>query len=236
MIKIRYTDLPAGLHVRAETSGRHTVIYLLPGLSHGERRAALLRARRSAGLGRGPELPATGVAAAVARDRIAATARNGLTAFRGHPLLLLPPVLVVASATLVYVMLSAVSVTFPPGSRDARVPPGRPGVSGSTGAGAAAAGRPALPAGGSTRRGSAGPRPERSPRPAPDPGTGPPGSADGTPGDGTPATPTGDPTSAPPSPVSSASAAPTSGPASLAPSPPPGSTCVSLSLLGICVK
>jgi hypothetical protein len=32
LIKIRYADLPAGLHVRAECSGRSTIIYLLPGL------------------------------------------------------------------------------------------------------------------------------------------------------------------------------------------------------------
>src|SRR5580704_8387422 len=105
LIKIRYADLPAGLHVRAAADGRHTIVYLLPGLTRAERRAALLRIRRSAELGHGPRLPA--------RDRAAATARNGAAAFRAHPLLLLPPVLIVASATLVYVMLSAVSIRFP---------------------------------------------------------------------------------------------------------------------------
>lgn len=122
MIKIRYADLPPGLHVRAEANGRHTIIYLLPGLTHAERRAALLRVRRSASMGHGPRLPASRVAAAVARNRVTATTRNSAAAFRAHPLLLLPPVLIVASATLVYVMLSAVSITFP------HAAPGRPGA------------------------------------------------------------------------------------------------------------
>jgi hypothetical protein len=122
LIKIRYADLPAGLHVRAAADGRHTIVYLLPGLTRAERRAALLRIRRSAELGHGPRLPAGGVAAAAARDRAAATARNGAAAFRAHPLLLLPPVLIVASATLVYVMLSAVSIRFPAAAPGAPAP------------------------------------------------------------------------------------------------------------------
>ena len=39
MVKIRYSELPAGLHVRAEARGRDTVIYLLPGLTPAQRRA-----------------------------------------------------------------------------------------------------------------------------------------------------------------------------------------------------
>jgi hypothetical protein len=235
LIKIRYTDLPAGLHVRAEASGRSTVIYLLPGLTHAERRAALLRARRSAGLGYGPRLPAAGVAAAVARDRVATTARNGVTAFRGHPLLLLPPLLIVASATLAYVMLSAVSVTFPPGVRDAQVPPARPAKSRSGRAVAGtAAGRSSQPASDPARRGSSA-RP-RSPDPSPgQPGSGsaPADGPTGAPTTGAPTTGTSSagPTSAPPSSPASPSA-----PASLSPSPAPSSTCVSLGLLGICLK
>jgi hypothetical protein len=226
LIKIRYTHLPAGLHVRAEASGRNTTIYLLPGLSHGERRSALLRARRSAALGYGPRLPAAGVAAAVTRDRIAATVRNGLTAFAGHPLLLLPPLLTAATATLMYVMLSAVAVTFPPGVRDAPGPQGRPGASrpGSIAAGTAAAGRSSLPAGGTARQGPGRPRAPRSPDPAvaPAPGTASPGPArPPAPGPGSP------PGSLPPLPSS---------PVSLLPSPAPGSTCVPVSVLGICLK
>jgi hypothetical protein len=33
VIKIRYADLPGGLHVRAETRGKDTIVCLLPGLT-----------------------------------------------------------------------------------------------------------------------------------------------------------------------------------------------------------
>ena len=64
MIKIRYADLPGGLHVRVEARGKDTIIYLLPGLTVAQRRAALRRARSSARMGHGPRLPAPGVAGA----------------------------------------------------------------------------------------------------------------------------------------------------------------------------
>lgn len=213
MIKIRYADLPAGLHVRAETTGANTIIYLLPGLTHAERRAALLRARSSASMGHGPRLPATGVAAAVARDRAAATARNGAAAFRAHPLLLLPPVLIIASATLAYVMLSAVSITFPqaaPGgpARSAPAGPGAPGP-------AAAVGAPA--------RKSLSPRASASPSP-PEPGSSSPAGGSGSPGPG----PSGSP---PPDPVAS------SPPPAPSPTPSPSpSICLDLGLIGLCLK
>ena len=43
MIKIRYADLPDGLHADVRTCGRRPVIYLLPGLSAAQRRDALRR-------------------------------------------------------------------------------------------------------------------------------------------------------------------------------------------------
>ncbi len=189
-----------------------------PGLTHAERRAALLRARRSAGLGHGPRLPAAGVAAAVARDRVAATARNGAAAFRAHPLLLLPPVLIAASATLVYVMLSAVSITFPPGPRRpgpaaAGHVPARPGRRRGGGRGGVAAGR------GTARRGSGAPGARPSPSPAPasgQPGSGSrsrPGSRPGIPSAGTPTT--GPPPPGPRPPRS----------APVSPSPSPSTAC-----------
>jgi hypothetical protein len=217
LIKIRYADLPAGLHVRAEASGRNTIIYLLPGLTHAERRAALLRARSSASMGHGPRLPAASVAAAVARDRVAATARNGATAFRAHPLLLLPPVLVIASATLAYVMLSAVSITFPeatPGgtAHSAPAAPGPvPGAGGGGGPGTSPARTSPSP------RRSASPRPSRPGSPAPPGGSGSPGPEP--------------PGSAPPGPV------PSSEPPAPSPTPSPSpSTCLNLGLIGLCLK
>jgi hypothetical protein len=257
LIKIRYADLPPGLHVRAEANGRHTIIYLLPGLTHAERRAALLRVRRSASMGHGPRLPASRVAAAVARNRITATTRNGAAAFRAHPLLRLPPVLVVASATLVYVMLSAVSITFPhagpgqpgalaPAPGQARVRPGSstgdqggpqaPGGQAGPGSGPASGSGPgsesgspgSVPGGGVAGSGSPAPDP-------PDPGSSDPGSSD--PGSSAPA-------SAPPgsSPTAAASASapsptPTGAPAAPSPSPSPSSgVCLNLIVVGVCVS
>ena len=85
MIKIRYADLPEGLHARAEAEGRGAVIYLVRGLSPDQRRAALRRVRREARLGSGPRLSASGVALAVARDTAKSTTRNGIAAVRFHP-------------------------------------------------------------------------------------------------------------------------------------------------------
>jgi hypothetical protein len=227
LIKIRYADLPAGLHVRAEADGRNTIIYLLPGLTHNERRAALLRVRSSASMGHGPRLPAAGVAAAAARDRIAATARNGAAAFRAHPLLLLPAVLIAASATLAYVMLSAVSITFPqatPGGPAHSTPAGPPGPRSAAPPGVAPAARD---------RGGPGTRKRPSPRtpasPSPSPGRSRPGSSPPPGG------------SASPGPTPSDSVAPGPGessappPASPSPSPSP-STCLDLGVVGVCLK
>jgi hypothetical protein len=114
LIKIRYADLPAGLHVRTAAEGSSTVIYLRRGLTPAQRRAALVRARRAARLGYGPGLPTAGVAAAIVADRLKATVRDGATTFRAHPLLLLPPVIVLAGAAFVYVMLADVTITVGP--------------------------------------------------------------------------------------------------------------------------
>jgi hypothetical protein len=206
LIKIRYADLPAGLHVRAERSGRSTVIYLLPGLSHTERRAALLRARSSASMGHGPRLPAAGVAAAVARDRAGATARNGAAAFRAHPLLLLPPVLIVASATLAYVMLSTVSITFP------QSVPGGPARSAPAGPPPRAGAGTSSPAGASAPLNRPEPGSSRTPR----------GSRPPPPGSSGSASPEPLPSSEPPAP-------------SPVPSPAP-SSCLNLGLIGVCLK
>lgn len=134
MVKIRYSELPAGLHVSAEKRGRHTVIYLLPGLTAAQRRAALIRVRSSARMGRGPRLPAVSMAVALGSDRLRTTVRNGAAAMRGHPLLLLPPLILLVSGAIVFVLMSFVTLTVrqhdraePPTSPSVRVatPPGR---------------------------------------------------------------------------------------------------------------
>jgi hypothetical protein len=85
VIKIRYADLPQGLHAQVRTGGRRPVIYLLPGLSPAQRRDALRRLIRTSRQGYGPRLRVGGVAFAVARDVTTSAARTGLAAVRGHP-------------------------------------------------------------------------------------------------------------------------------------------------------
>jgi hypothetical protein len=110
-VKIRYSDLPAGLHVSVEGQGRNTVIYLLPGLTPEQRKAALARVRSSARMGHGPELPATSMALALAVDSVRTTMRNGAAAMRAHPVLLLPPLILLVSSAIVFVLMSIVTVT-----------------------------------------------------------------------------------------------------------------------------
>jgi hypothetical protein len=110
VVKIRYADLPGGLHVRVAVSGKDTIIYLLPGLTTMQRRAALRRARSSARVGQGPGLPTAGVAGAVMADGIGTTLRNMARAMRAHPAIFVPPVVIVGFAAIAYVLLVSVTV------------------------------------------------------------------------------------------------------------------------------
>lgn len=124
MIKIRYADLPGGLHARAEARGRHTVIiYLLPGLTVSQRRAVLRRLRSSAQQGHGPLLSRTGIARAMVTDRIRTNFRNAAAALRVHPGMLTPPLVLTVAAAVAFVLL----VPVPVGINSA--PPGNPGAS-----------------------------------------------------------------------------------------------------------
>lgn len=84
MITIRYAELPEGLYAQAEASGKHTVIYLCPGLTPEQRSRGLRRARQTARMGYGPRLPATGVAMAVAHDAMRNTLLDTVAAVRTH--------------------------------------------------------------------------------------------------------------------------------------------------------
>ena len=88
MIKIRYRDaneFSPGLHATAERHGRTLNVYLLPGLTTAERRAALRRLRRSGRTRHGPRLPAVPLALGLSADRTGtAIARVG-SVFRVHP-------------------------------------------------------------------------------------------------------------------------------------------------------
>jgi hypothetical protein len=235
LIKIRYAELPAGLHVRTEAHGQSTIIYLLPGLSPAERRAALLRARRGADLGYGPPLPVAGVAAAGIRDRIRHTLRNGVLAFRAHPLLLVPPLVIVASATLVYIMMSAVTFTIRPPQASGPFPqpgpvlaaPGTsataPGPSGHRAGGPTGPSTP--PPGQSTAPGRG--RHGRHPKPSPPPGSSPSPTPSGSATVSPTAPPTTGPPGTPPAPL------PTGSPTA---TPSPSPSCLDIGPVGICLK
>ena len=114
MIKIRYADLPHGLHADVRTSGRRPVIYLLPGLSAAQRRDALRRLIRTSRLGHGPRLRASAVALAVARDVAKSTGCNGLAAVRCHPAGSAVLAALVAAVVVCYALFVTVTVRFSP--------------------------------------------------------------------------------------------------------------------------
>jgi hypothetical protein len=113
MIKIRYRDpneLSPGLHAAAERHGRSTTVYLLPGLSAAQRRAALRRLKISARRGYDPRLPAPQLAVALAADRIRTTVGRAGAVFRLHPAGSTVPVMVVSAGAIAFLVLSAVSI------------------------------------------------------------------------------------------------------------------------------
>jgi hypothetical protein len=123
MITIRYADLPEGLHAQARAHGRRTVIYLRPGLTTEQRRLSLRRARQSARMGYGPQLPGPGVALAVARHVSAGTLWNLGAAVRRHPIgfLVLSAGLVTLMASYVLFVTVSIRLMLAP----AQLPPAR---------------------------------------------------------------------------------------------------------------
>ncbi len=113
MVKIRYAELPAGLHVATEAGERCTIVYLKPGLTRAQRKDALMVARRAARFGHGPSLPAPDMAFALAADRTRTTARIMVSATRKHPLLLLPLLALVAGVVAAAIMAAA-AIPGPP--------------------------------------------------------------------------------------------------------------------------
>jgi hypothetical protein len=235
MVKIRYSELPAGLHVSAESHGRDTIIYLQPGLTAEQRRAALIRVRSSARMGHGPGLTAVGMVMAVSADKLRTTLSNGAAAMRGHPLLLLPPLILLVSGAIVFILMSLVTLTVPQHDGTSSAVPGlvvgsRHAHSQQPGAGPPS-GRPVSDQGGpgpsphgsvGGPRPTAGPTPTLSSMPSPTP---------------TVTGPTSPPpvlSSPPPPTPSPSSAAPTPDP-SPSPSQSPGTTCLQVGPLGLCL-
>jgi len=228
MVKIRYSELPAGLHVSAESQGRQTIIYLHPGLTAQQRRAALVRVRSSGRMGRGPRLSTAAMALAMGTDRLRTTVRNGAAATRGHPLLLLPPLILLVSSAIVFVLMSFVTLTVRPHAPVATkqlVAPSNPAVKGQ--GGTSPGGRPghraASPGPGGAGPVGTGSGPTPSARVAPSPSS----SGSQSPAPVRSDTPT-------PSPSTSA-ASPTPSP-SPSPSQSQSSTCLKIGPLGLCLK
>ena len=114
MVKIRYAELPAGLHVATEAGDRCTIVYLKPGLTREQRKDALTVARRSARFGHGPSLPTLDMAFALAADRSRTTARITTSAMRKHPLLLVPLLALVLGIIAAGLLASAAIATVTP--------------------------------------------------------------------------------------------------------------------------
>jgi hypothetical protein len=115
MIRVRYKELSPGLHGKTECSGRATTVYLLPGLTVRQRKAALRRLRQEASRGFGPQLRRPDLAMALAADRFRVGVRNTAAVVRLHPAgSLLPTALAAVLMTLfVLAPISARMAWFP---------------------------------------------------------------------------------------------------------------------------
>jgi hypothetical protein len=117
MISVRYChwrDLSPGLNATAQCNRCGTVVYLVPGLTRDERRAALRRLRMASRIGAGPELPAAQLALALLADRIKTIAGRAGAIFRLHPAASALPLMLVSVGVVVFLSLSAVSVQVLP--------------------------------------------------------------------------------------------------------------------------
>jgi hypothetical protein len=136
VIHIRYKSLSPGMHAEAEGGLRGIVVYLLPGLTSTQRKAALRRLRQEGSRGCGPRLPSAQLAAALVVDRMRSAVGNTVAVVRQHPIgTLLPAVL--AGALLAAFVVASVSVRMThaqvsgsPGAASWSVAAGSPGRGG----------------------------------------------------------------------------------------------------------
>lgn len=122
MIRIRYKDLAPGLHGKAERCGRRTTIFLVPGLTSAQRKAALRRLRQEARRRCGPQLPLSQLVIALAADRVRVTFRGTTAVIRLHP----------AGSILSTATVGSLMVLFVLASVSAQIihQPGTPGTGG----------------------------------------------------------------------------------------------------------
>lgn len=124
MIRIRYKDFSAGTHTFSGVHGvaRHraggVTVYLVPGLTVGERKAVLRRLRQEASRGFGPPLPLLALALALCADKARTTAGTGASLIRLHPAVTLLPGVFLAAVMTLFVLASAGrTVEFTPGQQ-----------------------------------------------------------------------------------------------------------------------
>jgi hypothetical protein len=237
MVKIRYADLPAGLHVNVESDGRQLIIYLLPGLTAAERHAAISRIHRSGKVGYGPEVPLAATMIALAIDRTNTTVRRGATALRGHPILLVSPLILLTCIAIVFILVAFGTLTVTVHEPPQALAPGAPADAAGTSprnhnAASPDPGSVVLPGGAVVlgSPGTAGGHQSGSPEPVPSP------AAPGPTPLGT-AAPALSPTTGPP--AAPATGDPTSSPTTLAPSPSPSQStgaCLKLGARGLCLN
>jgi hypothetical protein len=255
MVKIRYAELPDGMHAQVQGGGRHTVIYLAPGLSPVQRRAALRRLIRASRRGHGPRLRRPAVWFAAARDGCRATLRNGTTAARCHPAGSLVIAGLLTAAVVCYAVFVSVTIRLnpgpggppaaqgtPPAIRESGVP--LPG-SGLGRPGGASGGPSGGPSGGTAAAPGASSAAVRSPGGSAPGAAGAPSQLAASPTplatiSGPQPSPSAQPSSSAPTPApasgSASAPAPVPDPAPSSPSGNPGGVCVTVGPLGVCVS
>lgn len=123
MIRIRYKYLSSGLHANAERSAGRTTVYLLPGLTKRERKAALRRLRQEASRDCGPALPVPQLMVALGLDRTRAAARSAAAVIRLHPAGIVVPTIVTCALMVLFVLGSVRIVHLPAGRAHAESSP-----------------------------------------------------------------------------------------------------------------
>jgi hypothetical protein len=112
VIRICYENFSAathdvtGLHGKAERCARGVTLYLLPGLTTGQRRAVIRRLRQEASRSCGPPLPLPQLAVAVGLDRVRTAARIAGAIVRLHPVVTLLPGAFMVAVMALFVITS----------------------------------------------------------------------------------------------------------------------------------
>jgi hypothetical protein len=106
VIRIRYKDLAPGLHGKAERGGRRTTIFLVPGLTSAQRKAALRRLRQEARRRCGPRLPVPQLTIALVADWLRVASRSIAAVIRLHPIGSILPMAAIGCLMVLFVLAS----------------------------------------------------------------------------------------------------------------------------------